>query len=87
MPRNVGNYTPGIKIIVPTSVANSLLTEVFLSSELEWQLLLSFIRETVSICPQTFVSSICRSSTMPDKEHGELTLTSDNVEVHSSGSS
>jgi len=41
-------------------------------AELEWQLLLSFIRETVSICPQTFVSSVCRSSTMPDKEHAFL---------------
>ena len=52
------------------------LTEVFFFFvtyiESEWQLLLSFIMETVSICPQAFVSSVHHSSAVPNKDHGEL---------------
>ena len=52
-----------------SSTTLKFFLSIFIESE--WQLLLSFIMETVSICPQAFVSSVHHSSTVPNRDHGE----------------
>lgn len=59
-------------VVLQFCFSKSIFFITFIESE--WQLLLSFILETVSICPQAFVSSVHHSSAVPNRDHGELNV-------------